>query len=151
MKKFLSQEDLEKLLNDDSQEEVEVQTVVGESLSASCFLITIKDKAVGIDQSNKIFNKIYGLINDVEKHIIIDLSNCPYLSSYTIGRITKLAIDRDKRGLRLALVGANKVVQDVLELTSLSQIIETYSTADGAVHAFSQSEIDPNLFLGNGI
>ncbi len=141
MNNELTQEELDNLLKGCSEDRPGIeQFITGEVLSAKCFSICISSTTIGIGQADKVFNSIRKMVVEFDYNIIINLRNCQFFSSFAIGEIAQLAVDRKKRNVRIAIVEANQIILDVLSLTSINEIIEIYKTTEEALSAFSDGE-----------
>lgn len=138
MQDFFTQDQFETLLKDfASQTDTDKSSKLeGKVLSEKCFYISIGNRSLGVDNAQKLLNDLKELVDNVKMHIIINLKDCSYLSSLAIGKVTQLAVERKKLGLRIAFTEAGKNIIDILYLTSLNQLVEVYPTIEEAQHIF---------------
>jgi anti-anti-sigma factor len=64
--------------------------------------------------------------------LILDLTNVPSLDSMAVGALVRAFVSCNKSGRKLALVGLNHRVRNVLQLTGIDPLFETYATVADA-------------------
>jgi len=69
--------------------------------------------------------------------LIIDLSEAPSVDSMAVGALVRVFVSRNKSGRKLALVGLNHRVINVLKITGVDLLFETYPTVPEAESALS--------------
>lgn len=69
--------------------------------------------------------------------LIIDLSEVPFIDSMAIGSLVRVFVSCNKSGRKLALVGLNRHVKNVLRLTGVESLFETYASISEAESALS--------------
>ncbi len=69
--------------------------------------------------------------------LIIDLSEVPSIDSMAIGALVRVFVSCNKSGRKLALVGANQRVRNVLQITGVDPLFDTYPTIVEAESALS--------------
>jgi len=67
---------------------------------------------------------------------VIDLSAVPYVDSTGLAFVVELHKSLHGRGGQLFLAGANERVQEVLEITRISELVPMFKDADEAQAAF---------------
>jgi anti-sigma B factor antagonist len=67
--------------------------------------------------------------------LIIDLSEVPSIDSMAIGALVRAFVSCNKSGRRLALVGLNHRVKNILQITGVDPLFETYATIPEAESA----------------
>ncbi len=68
-------------------------------------------------------------------HLIVDLTNVPYLDSAGIGALVGAYVTHNKDGRSLALVGVNDRVRTTLAVTHVEQFFRSYKTIESALAA----------------
>jgi len=68
--------------------------------------------------------------------LIIDLNGVPSVDSMAVGTLVRAFVSCNKSGRKMALVGLSRRVQNVLELTGIAPLFETYPTVADAERAF---------------
>jgi anti-sigma B factor antagonist len=69
--------------------------------------------------------------------LIIDLSEVPSLDSMAIGALVRVFVSCNKSGRKLAFVGMNHRVRNVLQITGVDPLFDTYLTIPEAESALS--------------
>jgi len=72
-----------------------------------------------------------------DKRLIIDLSEVPSLDSVAIGGLVRAYVHCQKTGRRLAFVGINPRVTNVLRLTGVEPLFDSFETISEAESAVS--------------
>ncbi|HXZ20557.1 MAG TPA: STAS domain-containing protein [Candidatus Acidoferrales bacterium] len=62
------------------------------------------------------------------KHLILDLSEVPAIDSMAIGSLVRAYVSCNKTGRKLALVGLSHHVKNVLRMTGVAPLFETYTS-----------------------
>lgn len=60
--------------------------------------------------------------------LILDMSEVPMLDSMAIGALVRAFVSCHKSGRKMALVGLNHRVHNVLQLTGIAPLFDTYAT-----------------------
>jgi anti-sigma B factor antagonist len=69
--------------------------------------------------------------------VIIDLSEVPSIDSMSIGALVRAYVSCNKSGRKLLLVGVNYRVRNILRLTGVDSLFDTYSTVSEAESTLS--------------
>ena len=67
--------------------------------------------------------------------LIVDLSEVPMMDSVAIGALVRAFVSCHKSGRKLALVGMNYRVQNVLHITGIAPLFDSYETVAQAEEA----------------
>ena len=131
---MLTQEQLDTLLagvNEPDTEECD--GVSGKVLSPACLEITINTRTIGLEQANRVFREISKLSANSDQNLILNVGNCPFLSSFVIGQLVSIAAEKKERGFRLVMVEAAEMIIEVLNLTGMVEMIDVYPTTKEAL------------------
>ncbi len=91
-------------------------------------------KGAFTSSSSPIFND--AVIAVAAPRLIVDLSEVPMMDSMAIGALVRAFVSCHKSGRKLALVGMNHRVQNVLQITGIAPLFDSYDTiaqAEGAL------------------
>ena len=91
--------------------------------------------AMGSD-SQRIEWGLAELLKEDSKHVIFDLTNVTFLDSSGIGILMMCHARLKKAGGALHIAGAKGMVEETMEITSLSKIVPVYSSAAEAAQGF---------------
>lgn len=69
---------------------------------------------------------------NTSRHLILDLTQVPYIDSAGIGALVGAYVNHQKDGRTLALVGVTPRVRDALKVTRVEQFFQFYETQGAA-------------------
>ena len=82
-------------------------------------------------------DKVNSLVQQGLKKIVLNLESVPYIDSAGLGEIVRTYTTVSRQGGVLKLLALTKRIQDLLAITKLLTIFETFDTEDEAVKSFS--------------
>jgi anti-anti-sigma factor len=80
------------------------------------------------NQGCEVFERIGGILEKFSAPVIIDLSDCTYLSSMALGFIAKLAIRRRASNASVLLAGCKESVGKVISILNLGERLDICAT-----------------------
>jgi anti-sigma B factor antagonist len=86
-------------------------------------------------------DKVNSLISQGQKKLVLNLAEVPYIDSAGLGEIVRTYTTVSRQGGALKLLSLTKRIQDLLAITKLLTIFETFDTEDEAVKSFSQTGV----------
>jgi len=84
-------------------------------------------------------DKVNSLLNQGQKKIILNLAEVPYIDSAGLGEIVRTYTTVSRQGGSLKLLALTKRITDLLAITKLLTVFETYETESEAVQSFAAS------------
>ena len=84
-------------------------------------------------------DKVNSLAIQERKKIVLNLSAVPYIDSAGLGEIVRTFTTVSRQGGSLKLLGLTKRITDLLSITKLLTVFETYDNEADAVRSFSSS------------
>ena len=84
-------------------------------------------------------DKVNSLLNQGLKKIVLNLADVPYIDSAGLGEIVRTYTTVSKQGGTLKLLNLTKRITDLLSITKLLTVFETFDNENEAVRSFSQS------------
>jgi len=81
-------------------------------------------------------DKVNSLVNQGHKKIILNLADVPYVDSAGLGEIVRCYTTVSRKGGKLKLLNLTKKIQDLLAITKLLTVFETYDSEEEAVRSF---------------
>src|ERR1700716_1084627 len=84
-------------------------------------------------------DKVNSLLNQGRKKIVLNLAEVPYIDSAGLGEVVRTYTTVSKQGGSLKLLSLTKRITDLLSITKLLTVFETYETENEAVRSFSAS------------
>ena len=84
-------------------------------------------------------DKVNSLVNQGHRKIVLNLADVPYVDSAGLGEIVRTYTTVSKNGGSLKLLNLTKRITDLLAITKLLTVFETFDTESDAVRSFSAS------------
>src|SRR5919201_489243 len=84
-------------------------------------------------------DKINSLLQQERKQLVLNLEAVPYIDSAGLGEIVRTYTTVSRQGGRLKLLNLTKRITDLLAITKLLTVFETYESENDAVRSFSAS------------
>jgi len=84
-------------------------------------------------------DKVNSLVNQGHKKIILNLADVPYIDSAGLGEVVRTYTTVSRQGGSLKLLNLTKRITDLLSITKLLTVFETFDTENEAVRSFSAS------------
>jgi len=81
-------------------------------------------------------DKVNSLIQQGKKKLVINLAEVPYIDSAGLGEIVRTYTTVNHQGGALKLLNLTKRIQDLLAITKLLTVFETFDTEAEAVGSF---------------
>ena len=81
--------------------------------------------------------RISNLVQQGHKNLLLNLESVPYVDSAGLGEIVRTYTTVSRQGGKLKLVNLTKRITDLLAITKLLTVFETYESEDEAVKSFS--------------
>jgi anti-sigma B factor antagonist len=82
-------------------------------------------------------DKVSSLLNQGHRKLILNLAEVPYVDSAGLGEIVRTYTTVSRQGGKLKLLNLTKRIQDLLAITKLLTVFETFDTEQDAVASFS--------------
>ncbi len=82
--------------------------------------------------------EITKLLSENKKNLVLDLSGVSYMDSAGVGELVSVFTSVKNRGGELKLACLTKKIKDLLSITQLMTIFDTYEDANKAVAAFNK-------------
>ncbi len=82
-------------------------------------------------------DKINSLILQNRKRILLNLEDVPYIDSAGLGEIVRTYTTVSRQGGQLKLVNLTKRITDLLSITKLLTVFETFETEPEALKSYS--------------
>ncbi|HEY7790521.1 MAG TPA: STAS domain-containing protein [Vicinamibacterales bacterium] len=84
-------------------------------------------------------DKLQSLIHQGYKHLVLNLAGTSYIDSAGLGEIAHAYATVTRQGGQLKLAGLTKRIHDLLAITRLLLVFETYDTDVEAVESFGKA------------
>jgi len=86
-------------------------------------------------------DKINSLVNQGYRKIVLNLAGVPYIDSAGLGEIVRTYTTVSRQGGSLKLLNLTKRITDLLAITKLLTVFETFESEDDAVRSFSTAKV----------
>jgi anti-sigma B factor antagonist len=86
-------------------------------------------------------DKINSLLQQGRKKVVLNLEDVPYIDSSGLGQIVGGYTTIMKQGGSLKLLNLTKRISDLLSITKLLTVFETYDSEADAVRSFSSARV----------
>ena len=84
-------------------------------------------------------DKVNSLVNQGHKKIVLNLADGPYIDSAGLGEVVRTYTTVSRQGGSLKLLNLTKRITDLLSITKLLTVFETFDSENEAVRSFSAS------------
>jgi len=84
-------------------------------------------------------DKVNSLVNQGHKKIILNLADVPYIDSAGLGEVVRTYTTVSRQGGSLKLLNLTKRITDLLSITKLLTVFETFESENEAIRSFSAS------------
>ena len=81
-------------------------------------------------------DKVNSLVNQGHKKIVLNLAEVPYIDSAGLGEIVRTYTTVSRQGGSLKLLNLTKRIEDLLSITKLLTVFETYDSESEAVSSY---------------
>jgi anti-sigma B factor antagonist len=99
-------------------------------------IIDLNGRLVLGDSDNLLRDKVNSLVQQGEKNILVNLGQVSYMDSSGIGELVGCYTTVTRRGGALKLVGLTKRISDLLAITKLLTVFDSYDAEKEAVASF---------------
>jgi anti-sigma B factor antagonist len=86
-------------------------------------------------------DKVNSLVNQGHRKILLNLADVPYLDSAGLGEVVRAYTTVSRQGGNLKLLNLTKRITDLLAITKLLTVFETFDAEDEAVRSFSAAKV----------
>ena len=102
-------------------------------------ILDLKGKMTLGEGDELLKDKIASLVSQGKKKILLNLEAVPYIDSAGLGEIVRTYTTVSKQGGSLKLLSLTKRITDLLSITKLLTVFETFDTESEAVRSFAAS------------
>ena len=86
-------------------------------------------------------DKINSLIHQGRRKVVLNLEDVPYIDSAGLGEIVRTYTTISRQGGSLKLLNLTKRISDLLSITKLLTVFDTYDSEADAVRSFSSARV----------
>ena len=112
---------------------------ISERAIGDVIVVDLKGKITLGEGDEMLKDKVNSLVNQGYRKIILNLADVPYIDSAGLGEIVRTYTTVSRQGGSLKLLNLTKKITDLLAITKLLTVFETFDSEDEAVRSFSAS------------
>jgi len=113
--------------------------VIEERVVGDVTILDLKGKMTLGEGDELLKDKINSLIHQGQKKILLNLESVPYIDSAGLGEIVRTYTTVSRQGGNLKLVNLTKRINDLLSITKLLTVFETFDAEADALKSFQAS------------
>ena len=102
-------------------------------------ILDLKGKITLGEGDEALKDKINSLIQQNRKRILLNLADVPYIDSAGLGEVVRTYTTVSRQGGSLKLLNLTKRITDLLAITKLLTVFETFDSESDALKSFSAS------------
>jgi anti-sigma B factor antagonist len=106
------------------------------SVQGVCVLDIDGPITLGADGSERLGDKVRSVLQTGEKQVLLNLSGVAYIDSAGLGELVNAYTTVKKQGGTLKLVGVTKKLKDLLVITKLSTVFDSFDTEAAALASY---------------
>jgi len=108
-------------------------------------LLDLNGKLTSGEGAQLLKDKSESLVFQGRKHVIVNLGSVSYIDSGGLGQLVACYTTLAKAGGRLKLLNVGKRSHDLLSITKLVSVFETFDTEREAIESYSATTSAPEL------
>jgi len=110
---------------------------IEERIVNSVTILDLKGKLILGEGDEMLRDKVNSLVHQGRKNILLNLEGVPYIDSAGLGEVVRTYTTVSRQGGKLKLLHLTKRIQDLLAITKLLTVFETYDSEPEALKSFS--------------
>ena len=110
---------------------------IEERVVGNVTILDLKGKITLGEGDEALKDKINSLIHQDRKRILLNLESVPYIDSAGLGEIVRTYTTVSRQGGQLKLVNLTKRITDLLMITKLLTVFETFDSEGEALKSYS--------------
>ena len=112
---------------------------ISERVVGDVMILDLKGKITLGEGDELLKDKINSLVLQGRRKVVLNLEEVPYIDSAGLGEIVRTYTTISRQGGSLKLLNLTKRITDLLSITKLLTVFETYDNEADAVRSFSSS------------
>ena len=110
---------------------------IAERLVGDITVLDLKGKMTLGEGDELLKDKINSMLSAGKKKLVLNLEGVPYIDSAGLGEIVRTFTTVSRQGGSLKLLNLTKRIEDLLAITKLLTVFETFDTEAEAIKSFS--------------
>ena len=102
-------------------------------------ILDLKGKITLGEGDELLKDKVNSIVSQGRRKIVLNLADVPYLDSAGLGEVVRAYTTVSRQGGSLKLLNLTKRITDLLSITKLLTVFDTFESEDEAVRSFSAS------------
>src|SRR3954462_5111160 len=102
-------------------------------------LLDVKGRITLGDGDELLKDKVNSIVNQGHKKLVLNLADVPYIDSAGLGEIVRTYTTVSRQGGSLKLLNLTKRITDLLSITKLLTVFETFDSENDAIRSFTAS------------
>jgi len=109
---------------------------IKEKMHGDVAVVSLKGNLMGEPDTTDVRQKVYSLLQDDVKKIVLDLGKVKWINSSGLGALIAAMTSVKNKDGELRLANVTEKVESVFMITQLIKVFKTYETVDRAVASF---------------
>src|SRR6058998_2096547 len=109
---------------------------IEERSAGEVMILDLKGKMTLGEGDELLKDKINSLIQQERKQLLLNLEGVPYIDSAGLGEIVRTYTTVSRQGGKLKLLNLTKRIQDLLSITKLLTVFDTYDSEAEAIKSY---------------
>lgn len=109
---------------------------IKEKMYGDIAVLAIKGNLMGEPDTTGVRDKIYSLLQDDVKKIVLDLSKVKWVNSSGLGTLIAALTSVKNKGGEMKLASVTDKVESLFMITQLIKVFKTYENVDRAIASF---------------
>ena len=109
---------------------------IKEKMHGDVAVVALKGNLMGEPDTTEVRDKVYSLLQDNVKKIVLDLGKVKWINSSGLGSLIAAMTSVKNKGGDMRLANITEKVESVFMITQLIKVFKTYETVDRAVSSF---------------
>ena len=109
---------------------------IAERESGSVTILDLSGKIILGDDSTLLKDKLHSLLHQGKRNLLLNLGQVPYVDSAGLGALVSAYTTVTREGGSLKLTNVTKRMQDLLSITKLLTVFETFDSEDEAIRSY---------------
>jgi anti-sigma B factor antagonist len=112
---------------------------IEERIVGDVVMLDLKGKITLGEGDELLKDKVNSIVSQGRRKIVLNLADVPYLDSAGLGEVVRAYTTVSRQGGSLKLLNLTKRITDLLSITKLLTVFDTFDSEDEAVRSFSAS------------
>ena len=114
---------------------------IEERSAGDVIVLDLKGKMTLGEGDELLKDKINSLVLQGRRKVVLNLEGVPYIDSAGLGEIVRTYTTISRQGGSMKLLNLTKRISDLLSITKLLTVFETYDNEADAVRSFSSAKV----------